>query len=324
MGTKITIFGNKMLKKFFSITNYNNTHKMLQIFGIKIKFPKKEIIEKFQNLPFDNYIKENIEITTIPPATGNLRKIQLANLVLLLELDYVCKQANIKYWLDFGTLLGAYRHKGFIPWDDDIDIGMPRDDYENFVEYFNKNTRTHDLYATFTKCENDPLQVIIKIKHHKIPYIFIDIFPYDISYGTLSLEKQLKKTQKIKFARKILKKNFSNNVNIDVLRKSFKDITNNIFKEKESKEICYFWGIDYNHHWKNWFVEKDLIYPLKEIIFENFSFPCINNIEGYLKKVYGNYMSYPKKFGFGHSMFVNFTKEEEKIINEFILDKEIL
>lgn len=70
-------------------------------------------------------------IENIPPAYGTLRKKQKSLLKSLVLFDSFAKQHNVEYWLDFGTLLGAYRHKGFIPWDDDIDIGiMMEDDLE--------------------------------------------------------------------------------------------------------------------------------------------------------------------------------------------------
>lgn len=62
-----------------------------------------------------------------------LRKLQLLELEMLKEIDTVCKQLGIQYFLDSGTALGAARHQGFIPWDDDVDLGMMRDDYERFL-----------------------------------------------------------------------------------------------------------------------------------------------------------------------------------------------
>ena len=63
----------------------------------------------------------------------SLREVQLEELELLKDFDQFCKKHNLKYSLCYGTLIGAARHKGFIPWDDDIDVCMPRPDYERLL-----------------------------------------------------------------------------------------------------------------------------------------------------------------------------------------------
>ena len=71
-----------------------------------------------------------------------MRKLQIS---ILLYVHDFCKENNIRYSLSGGTLLGAVRHKGYIPWDDDIDIMMPRPDYERFVNEFNVNNKESSL-----------------------------------------------------------------------------------------------------------------------------------------------------------------------------------
>ncbi|MBR2189224.1 MAG: LicD family protein [Eubacterium sp.] len=68
-----------------------------------------------------------------------LREFQIAELDILKRIDEICAKQNLRYWIMYGTLLGAIRHKGFIPWDDDIDVAMPRADYERFIQYVREN-----------------------------------------------------------------------------------------------------------------------------------------------------------------------------------------
>ena len=78
-------------------------------------------------------MKEPIQLSN-----DTLRKLQLTELEMIAEVDRICREEGINYSLDGGTLLGAIRHKGFIPWDDDLDIGMTRDDYERFITAYEK------------------------------------------------------------------------------------------------------------------------------------------------------------------------------------------
>ena len=64
----------------------------------------------------------------------DMSRVHSANLKILKEIDRICRKYKIQYALDAGTLIGAVRHKGFIPWDDDVDIYMPRDDWNKLVE----------------------------------------------------------------------------------------------------------------------------------------------------------------------------------------------
>jgi lipopolysaccharide cholinephosphotransferase len=120
-----------------------------------------------------------------------LRKVQLVQLRILKELHRICVKYNIKYFLSDGTLIGAVRHHGFIPWDDDLDVGMLREEYERFCcvckdelpgEYFLQNMDTDPGYAApFAKLMLNGTEWIehSHVKCEKHNGINIDIFPYD-------------------------------------------------------------------------------------------------------------------------------------------------
>ncbi len=114
-----------------------------------------------------------------------LKKIQLEILDVVTQF---CDANGIRYWLDSGTLLGAIRHKGYIPWDDDIDIGMLREDYERFLSTFNNSNNRYrvvslendpEFYLPFAKvCDTTTVLYEPDEKGFKL-HINVDIFPYD-------------------------------------------------------------------------------------------------------------------------------------------------
>ena len=308
----------EFLGNIFSITDYGETHHLIRLLGLKIKVPKREFAQKRKESPYYNYKKNNIDITTIPPATGQIRDIQLANFALLKELDYVCKQNGLKYWLDFGTLLGAVRHKGYIPWDDDIDTAMPREDYDKIIEAFKKSSRNPDIYADYTRDRYD--NYIIKVMHKKCSRLFVDIFPYDYCGKILTREEQLTESDNIKQKRKLLmKESIKNKYDNDKLSDSIKNLNNEIINRSTYVEHSdLVWGTDYKHAWKNWFYSYDNIFPLKEINFEGIQLNCVNKEKEHLEIIFGDYMAYPKKIGVGHSMFAVLDDNEKNVISELI------
>jgi len=79
----------------------------------------------------------------------SVKEAQNTMLKLLLAFDKICQENQLTYWLDHGTLLGAVRHQGFIPWDDDLDVSMPREDYEKLVPGYSKRGASgRYLFAT--------------------------------------------------------------------------------------------------------------------------------------------------------------------------------
>ena len=120
-----------------------------------------------------------------------LRQLQLTELEILCVIDEFCKKYNIKYSLYAGTLLGAVRHKGFIPWDDDLDICMSRENYRHFLSLWsdhpvegyllqNKDIEP-DFTQSFSKIRKDNTAFLQKGEEHLHYHkgIFVDVFPID-------------------------------------------------------------------------------------------------------------------------------------------------
>ena len=124
-------------------------------------------------------------------STEQLNELKKSELEIFKSFLTVCEKLNVKYYLVEGTLLGAVRHKGFIPWDDDIDVGMLREDYELFIEkateflpenLFLQTYITDTEYSHgFAKIRNSQTTFIeSNVRDCKINHgIYIDIFPLD-------------------------------------------------------------------------------------------------------------------------------------------------
>ena len=148
-----------------------------------------------------------IDSTTMKPISSNEAKQIL--LELMDDIHQFCIENKIKYSLAFGTLIGAIRHKGFIPWDDDIDIYLMREDYDRFrksyaprKEYIKLNDpeTDEDYHRTFLKVE-DTRTVVHEVAALKYVGIAIDIFPVDNLFDDLDRSRRL--CREVGFLRKL-------------------------------------------------------------------------------------------------------------------------
>ena len=279
------------LKYIFSVDTKSSNRIIIYLLGIKIGILKPSVKNKFE--------KYTCPASEIPKATGILRKIQLADLKMMLIFDKLCQENGYEYWLDFGNLLGAVRHGGFIPWDDDVDLGMIRDDYEKFIEkYKNGIPGYEDLYLEFNN--NGKNKCFLKIKHKTLPNIALDIFPYDFYYKKSDKDEQIKLTKQIKKIRdcvgyKLLQLFYIGNN--DGMRNRFFMIRDKIIlkgnKVNREDKPSLFYGLDYPHPYDNYFFDYDKIFPLKKIKYENYDLSCPNDEISILKQVFRDYMSIP-------------------------------
>ena len=293
----------------FSITDADYSHKLIKILGIKIRLLKSAN----KNQVTVDYTKYS-DITKIPPAEGFLRDYQLALLAILKEMHRVCEANGIQYMLSGGTLLGAVRHRGFIPWDDDIDTDMMREDYDKFAEIFNKSTSNPDLYCELWRDKNASATCIMKIRHKKIAQAFVDIFPLDYCPEKLEGKARKRFNKKVKFIRKMLSLNPFRINNTQKLLQILKWLStvvinkNKVADKNTQPQIR--WGIDFPHRWNNWIYDYEQIFPLKKIRFEDYEFYCQNKPESVVTNIYGDYMKFPKSICPHHTNKEMFSMEE--------------
>ncbi len=243
----------------------------------------------------------SLDITKIPPATGGQRKIQLKCAELLQEIHAICQKNQLLYWLDSGTLLGAYRHQGFIPWDDDVDICMRRNDYLKFLPILKNKFENSDFYVRerAETCNYYQIRIINKYDSR----IALDIFPVDDYIEVLPTDKnKLDVDKKIKNARKYFERKYPQKcLSANKLSKAKRDIVNIQNAMVLNNKVCsidkpaLFFGIDFPYKIKGTLVyDYDMIFPLSTIEFEGNSYYCPNKTAKYLENLYGNYMSFPK------------------------------
>ena len=286
--------------KIFEIKNERIGKRSIYVLGKKI-FSIKDISNNTvynEVLGIRQYLNGICSVENFGKAEGWLRDIHLAELKILKEIHRVCIENKLKYWIDFGTLLGAVRHKGFIPWDDDIDISMIRCDYEKFIEIFNQSTKDKKLQAKwhFSKQGSMFIKVILKDAPDNV---FVDIFPIDICYKEMDMDEKLIFSNHIK---KLALYGHENRINnMDEYRKFIKDLRykniDNLTENKMVKNPTIFYGLEFYHvtHKFNAF-DYDTIFPLKTIKFEENDFFCVNDTDTYLTMIFNNYMTLPRKF----------------------------
>ena len=144
----------KIYAKLPDSIKYNN-----YILDFFLKIPKKlqNLNKKSNQLNSQNQLLDLLFTSCDIKIKGNLRNVQLLYIELLRFVDNVCKKHDIDYWLEGGTLIGAVRHGGFIPWDDDIDLSIMRKDYEKLIKVLPEEISKYEYFK-----ENCGLSLLIE------------------------------------------------------------------------------------------------------------------------------------------------------------------
>lgn len=258
-------------------------------------------------------------------STKVLRDVQLVQLDILIEFDRICKIHGIKYQLFSGTLIGAIRHNGFIPWDDDIDIAMIRSDYDKFLkaceshlspDYFLQNYNTDPkYYRQFSRIrKNNTLYLQEGYKdidmHHGI---FIDIFPLDYVLPDSYIEKiRCKFLQILLRLNRIRNQGISPNSNTKkkilatmvkisnlIIPKPFFDSMKTrimrLFENKNTGYLNHLSNGTSKEKFHRFLMREEEFYDVIDWEFEGIKFPIPRNYHDILIRAYGDYMKLPPK-----------------------------
>ena len=274
--------------------------------------------------------------------TSKRKKVWATEIDLLREFDRVCKENNIKYMVAYGTMLGAVRHKGFIPWDDDIDVVLFREDYNRLMKigpksfegkyFFQTYTTDKNYYRTHAQLRNSETTAILdsEITNKKSfnQGIFIDIFPLDgYPEDNQKVEKLKKKVsnllstiagyegynsyKKHSFLGK-LRQILLRIVNIKTVLWYFNRVCSK-YSSSNTKYICDI-ALTMIKDISVW--EKEKIYNTQEYQFEYTSVVGPREYDYYLKTLYGDYSVLIKDGNLHGNVFFNTEKPYTYYLDE--------
>ena len=245
----------------------------------------------------------------------DIRDVQKAEMEILLEFDRVCKLHSIPYILFTGTMLGAVRHNGFIPWDDDIDVAMAREDYRRFVTachqdlgdgYFLQDHESDPYYReNIAKVRKDGT-VFQEARYEGLPMhqgVFIDIFPLDSLHGNRLVDTL--HSQSV-FLISLIRASINAVKMLDRGRRGrIRGLLNRVEKSVQRAQVRYM-GI-FNghrtehlvpfglcrHQWRRYRIRRDDLVDTVTLDFEGHGFPVPRGYDRVLRDAYGDYMELP-------------------------------
>lgn len=281
-----------------------------------------------------------------------MKKIWAIELEMMQQIDSIFRKYDLKYYLGFGSLLGAVRHKGFIPWDDDFDIMMPRDDYERAKKYLmelpepylTESNETNPNYGySFIKVRNINTTAVSK----KFVYagmadgIFVDIFPLDNFCYEDDYKAKAEKVRQLNIDNSTILRaghpfldeadlerineleTRSGELNQDLLRNNLKKIDEIAlrFADRDtdfySVSVVSFCAIDKIIYNKKWFEKAEYV------DYEYITLPIPSDADSILKILYGDYMQMPpvdKRVVTHNGAVFDPDHPYEEVINKLIYD----
>lgn len=243
----------------------------------------------------------------------NLKKLHEIELEILLDVTNFCDKNNIQYFLCSGTLLGAVRHQGFIPWDDDVDISMPRKDFDRFIAISSQLPDKYVCQATKLDTEypipivkvrkNGTIMKEVSMAHLNINHgVWIDIFPID----RVKFRKRLRIRAKcihlittvINYKLKVCKPSkittliFCSLISIIGIDK-LDIVRTKLMTLEEKTNGTFYTNFVSNLGYNNLLFQEQVLFPTKKMEFEGHLFNVPAKSDSWLKKAYGDYLTLP-------------------------------
>lgn len=252
-----------------------------------------------------DYLKNHADIRYLKPAEGPLRDWQLQCVHAAAEVMKRIEILGIHPFLYGANLIGHVRHDGFVPWDDDIDFGLIRSEYEKLREFCEENLYTLEEYRDkekFTKLRkdrSDDLKDFCWVCYPSNFVVFyqgisVDFFVLDYYSGEITFSDMRSRADNVRKELKTLGSIEEKNGYLEKVK------AENLLKTAEKSDYIYF-GIDnvemeHKYH-KGSYISENVIFPLKRVVWEGEYFNIPNDAEGFLDYEFGNIWEFPEDVG---------------------------